>query len=250
MKLLRGSIRVLSAGSKRATLTVRIDRPYPAEVQLQVQGNIRADLAFEPGVIKFGEVDENAKARKIIRVIHHGSQNWKIVDIKSTFRQIKVGLTQTYRAGGTVNYDMVVELQEEVPAGYLQGELFVETNEGRHIRYPITFTGIIVPSLQTSAETLAFGPLSPGEEVVQKVFVKAKKPFRITGVETTHPCLQVSAGNDSKKLQILEVKFKAGPNPGRHECVARIRTDLGTGQSTTIKAVATVEDNTSLSTNN
>ena len=38
-------------GKKGATITVVIDRPYYAEVQLNVRGYIRSDVVFNPGLV-------------------------------------------------------------------------------------------------------------------------------------------------------------------------------------------------------
>ena len=45
-------------GQKGATLTVTIDRPYPATVQLHVRGDIRGDFVVKPGSVGFGSVDQ------------------------------------------------------------------------------------------------------------------------------------------------------------------------------------------------
>ena len=45
-------------GRKSATITVVIDRPYYAEIQLNVVGYIRSDVVFDPGQINFGEIDQ------------------------------------------------------------------------------------------------------------------------------------------------------------------------------------------------
>ena len=45
-------------GHRSATITVVIDKPYYAEVQLQVSGFIRSDVVFEPGLINFGQLEQ------------------------------------------------------------------------------------------------------------------------------------------------------------------------------------------------
>ncbi len=230
----------------KATLIVRIDRPYPAEVQLIVTGNIRANTTFEPGVIEFGEVPEQTKIRQVVRISNRGNNNWRIVDVKSTFNrsQIKVALNEVFRGNGNVGYDMTVELQDNVPHGYVQGELFIVTNEAPNSRYPITFNANVTAALQLSPEVLTLGPLQPGEEVGHKVVLKANRPFRITGVTTSDECLTVDPGGDKpNRLQFLNVKYVAREQAGQHECQARIATDLGNEFSAVFKTIATVEEN-------
>ena len=45
---------------KDATITVVFDKPFPAEVQLQVHCNIRGDVVVQPGVVDFGTVLQGA----------------------------------------------------------------------------------------------------------------------------------------------------------------------------------------------
>ena len=44
-------------GQRGATLTVSIDQPFPAEVQLHVRGFIRNDVVVEPGSVQVGSID-------------------------------------------------------------------------------------------------------------------------------------------------------------------------------------------------
>ena len=45
-------------GHKSATLTVTFDKPFHAEVQLNITGFIRSDVVTQPGAIDFGTVDQ------------------------------------------------------------------------------------------------------------------------------------------------------------------------------------------------
>ncbi len=227
---------------RQATLTVRIDRPYPAEVQLIVKGNIRGNVAFEPGAIQFGDVFAGQKSDCKIRVTHYGSPRWQITDVKTTFdhHQIKVGLSELARQNGQVQYEMLVQLQENVDPGYVQGELYIETNEGNRIRYPLAFNGRVVPPLQISPPILAFGPLEPGETVDHRVLLKSATPFRITGITCNDQCLKVRANSEPGKLQIMTVTYTAGQDTGQHQCQARIVTDTGQ-EATILTTIAMIE---------
>ena len=69
-------------GSKGATLTVTFDKPYFAEVQLQVRGYIRGDVALTPGIVDFGAVVEDSQRDKEILVNYAGSNDWQIVAVR------------------------------------------------------------------------------------------------------------------------------------------------------------------------
>ena len=228
-------------GPKSATIRVAIDKPFPAEVQLQVKGNIRSDLSFEPGMIQFGEVSQGEKRRASVRIIKRGSANWRISDVKSTFTNVKVGLKEVFRSYNQVQYDMIVELQGEAQPGFLNSELHIITNERGGQKIPINFVGKILPAVSVSPEILALGSVKPDEEVEKKIFVKAKTPFKVLRVETSDPCLVVETNDQEKKTQILTVRFRAGEQAGRHECTAVIHTSLGPMSVAKLTAIATVE---------
>jgi len=232
-------------GQKSATIRVAIDKPFPAEVQLQVKGNIRADLSFEPGSIQFGEVSQSQKKRIGVRIIKRGSINWRIQDVKSTFTDIKVGLQETFRSHNQVQYDMIVELQGDAEPGFLNGELHIITNEqDGNQKIPISFMGKVLPAIVVSPEILALGSVAPHEQIEKKIFVKAKQPFKILRIQTSDPCLTVESGDQEKKTQILTVRFQASGKTGRHECKAQIHTSLGPLSIGTLTAIATVEAKT------
>ena len=70
-------------GAHGATVTVTFDKPFHAEVQLRVDGNIRGDVMFDPPVVDLGNVDVGSGVERHIRVIHMGTSPWRIKDVKS-----------------------------------------------------------------------------------------------------------------------------------------------------------------------
>ena len=51
-------------GQRSATITVVFDKPFYAEVQLQVQGYIRRDIVIHPGDVDLGTVDQGTPVEK------------------------------------------------------------------------------------------------------------------------------------------------------------------------------------------
>ena len=233
----------VAGGQKKATLTVVIDQPFYAEVQLIIHGNIRANTVFDPGKIQFGEIRQGSKSNQTIRITHHGNTNWRITDVRSeqfNNEQIRVGLKETQRNRGIVRYEMTVELQGTLPPGYVQSELNLISNEGGGIRYPIMIHANVAAPLQLSPSVLSLGTLHPGQQVTHKVILKGDHPFNVTGVTTTDGTMQVEFDQQrTNRLQILNVTYTAGDAAGSHECEATVTTS--DGANATFKAVANVE---------
>src|SRR5690606_36384098 len=95
-------------GHHSATLTVTIDKPFPAQVQLRVHGNIRGDVVFNPGAINFEDVDQGTTKKQRVGVRYAGTGGWKIQDVVTSTESsnhYEVELIETNRVGGVVEYD-------------------------------------------------------------------------------------------------------------------------------------------------
>jgi hypothetical protein len=233
-------------GFKQATITVRFNRPYVGEVQLNVRGNIVRGLNFSPSSIDFGQVTDtsldanNSEFVRKIQLSHSGSPNFRVVDVKSTFPHIKVALRETSRRGGLVTYEMTTGLKPGVPQGFTQGELYVVYEENRVRReVPLKFSAKVVSKLQLP-EMITLGPIAPGEEVKKRVLLKSDLPFRITDVTCHSQAFKVKADKASKKVHFVELIYTAVDEPGRHECELSFFTDLDSSASGKIKAIVEI----------
>ena len=99
-------------GARSATLTVIIDQPFYAEVQLSVRGYIRSDVLFTPGSVAFGEVEQGRGAERTVSVSYAGRSDWAIVDVRSANPSFEVELTDGPRNFGRVTYTMLVRIKE------------------------------------------------------------------------------------------------------------------------------------------
>ena len=80
----------VGTGFKQATITVKFDRPYRAEMQLSVKGNIITGMTLEPKTIDFGQVVENNLPVRTVQLRSSGNPNFRIRDVKSVFKHISV----------------------------------------------------------------------------------------------------------------------------------------------------------------
>ncbi len=225
-------------GSRSATLTVIIDRPYYAEVQLTVQGYIRSDVVFTPGAIEFGTVNQGTPAQQKVNVTYAGRTDWQIVDVLSANPNFEVELTEGQRGNGRVSYDMTVRLKPETPAGYMQDELMLVTNDGSMQRVPLAVTGRVAPALTVSPASLFLGVVAPGEKVTKQLVVRGQQPFRIVSVSCPDGCFEFQASEEAKALHFVPVTFTAGETAGDIAQKIQIATDLG-GSGVVVECTAT-----------
>ena len=62
---------------------MKFDKPFPAEVQLQIHCNIRGDVVVQPGAVEFGAVAQGSVSRQQVAVSYAGRSNWQIVRVES-----------------------------------------------------------------------------------------------------------------------------------------------------------------------
>ena len=116
-------------GHKTATITVVIDQPFPAEVQLTVSGFIRQDVVLHPGSVEFGELDAGSSAEQRIKVSYAGRGDWAIQEVKVPGDHYDVDFRETNRTDSRVDYEMLVKVNGDAPAGYLNDQMLIVSND-------------------------------------------------------------------------------------------------------------------------
>jgi hypothetical protein len=216
-------------GQRGATLTVVIDQPFYAEVQLHVKGYIRGDVVVNPGSVQLGTLDQGTQADKVVAVSYAGRNNWQIVDVKSSNPNITAKAVETGRNYGQVSYNVQVHLDKNVSPGYVSDQLVLVTNDASASQIPVRVEGLVQSAgITVSPPTLFMGVIQPGEKVTKQLVVKSKKPFRILGITCDDPSFQfdTSKANAAKELHLIPVTFSAGTDTGKLVKI-KIKTEQG-----------------------
>jgi len=216
-------------GHRNATIKVVIDKPYYAEVQLQVSGFIRSDVVFEPGAINFGSLEQGAGGEAQVKVTYAGRENWNIVDVRSANSNFEVELSEPKRSRGQVSYMMTVRLKEDAPAGFINDQLTIVSNDARNQMIPLQVEGKVASLLDVSPASLLVGMLEPGQKVTKQLVVKSKQKFKVKDVSCENGSFQFKLPSDdqAKTLHLIPVTFTASDEPGHFSAKIRIETDLG-----------------------
>jgi len=214
-------------GFRTATVTVTLDAPFPAEVQLNVSGFIRSDVVLQPGSIDLGTVDVGEPAEKTLSVSYAGRDDWKIVDAKTTDPHFQVELRETSRGSGRVAYDVLVRLMKNAPPGYIKDQLILVTNDVKSADIPVELEGRVLSALTVSPASLFMGAVRPGQKVTKQLVIRGKKPFKIMAVDCKNECFAIELPTESKSVHLTPIVFTAGDKPGKITCPIRIHTDQG-----------------------
>ena len=216
-------------GQRGATITVVIDKPYPAEVQLQDRGYIRSDVVVDPGSVQIGSIDQGAGADQTVAVNYAGNDNWQIVGVTSSNPHITAQVVQTARNGGEVSYALKVHVDKNAPTGYLDDHLMLATNDQNGSQIPVQVEGRVMPGIMVSPTALFMGVVQPGQKVTKQLVVKGKKPFRIVSITCDDKLFKfdTSKDNAAKELHLIPVTFLAGSDAGKVVKTIKIKTDQG-----------------------
>lgn len=217
------------SGQRGATLTVTFDKPFYAEVQLHVKGNIRDNVVVEPGSVQYPSVEQGVGWDQKVNVSHSGQSDWQILDIKSPNPHISAKAVETGRSYGRVSYELQVRIDGDTPAGYLNDHLVLVTNDPQTPQMPVLVEGRVVPGITVSPASLFMGVVQPGQKVTKQLVVKGKKPFKILSIDCDDKSFQFDTTGEqaSKELHMIPVTFMAGTDPGKITKTIKISTDAG-----------------------
>jgi len=221
-------------GHKNATLTVTFDKPFYAQVQLHVAGDIRSDVVLNPGGIEFGSVDRGQSAEKEVSITYAGRNDWKILGVRSGNPHLETEIVEKGRGGGKVTYQLRVRLKEDAPVGYVNEQLVLLTNDQRSTQFPVAIEGRVLSDITINPSSLFLGVLKPGSPVTKRLVVQGKKPFHITNIVCEDgDCFEFTLSEEAKTVHVVPVTFRGSDKPGRTSHKIRIETDLG-GESAAV----------------
>lgn len=232
-------------GLHGATLTVEVEwndngTIRQGETQLRVHGNIRGDVVFQPGAVRFQNVDQGNPAEQLVHVTYAGRSDWKINDVRGTSRAFEVELSESQRSAGKVAYDLLVRLKDSAPSGYFNDPLILVTNDEQYPRIPLYVSGRVIPEISVAPEPLMLGDVAHGQQVSKKIVVRGKQPFRIVSVACDSGGFQFRTDEADSERHVVEVVFDAQRDPGKVKETIHIATSLGDAYDTTLTAYATV----------
>lgn len=203
-------------GQRSAVVTVVFDRPFYAEVQLLVKGNIRSDIVMEPGEVRFGSVDVGTEKTSEVKVSYQGTANhdWTITDVRSTNTHFSVRLDPAKDNGGRNTYTMIVRLKDSAPAGELNDEIQIITNERQYNQVTLPVRASVIPPLSAAPLSIELGSLQPGAVANSRVILRAKMPFAVAKVQCEDDRFTFSIPEGENVVRAIPIEFKAGDSIG------------------------------------
>ena len=196
------------SGARGATITVTFDKPSLAEVQLNVKGYIRSDVVFTPGEVAFGKVPEGTLRKLDVHLEYAGKPNWQITQTRCDLPFVNVGIRESLRQSGKVHYELEVQLDPSAPAGPIQSEITLQTNDLNIKTLSLRFTAEIEPALSIQPNLLSLGTIDKTDEIKKLVRIKGAQSFKLIGIQSDD--FEVSStklSDESKEMHLLPLVF-------------------------------------------
>jgi Protein of unknown function (DUF1573) len=228
-------------GPRTSTLTVVIDKPFYAEVALNISGTIHSDVDFQPGAVALGQIEEGVGAEQEVLVTYRGRAPWQINDVRSASNHLEVELSEPLKQPGLITYKMLVRLKADAPPGLLNEQLTVVTSDKSMPAISLPVEGRVAPPLSVSPSPVLFGTLSPGQTATKQLVITGKQPFKLLAIASEPVGLQFRAVEGLvKKVHLVPVTITAPEQTGELTFSITIETDLPQGGKATCQARATI----------
>jgi hypothetical protein len=227
-------------GQKGATLTVIFDKPYYAEVQLQVKGFIRTDITFDPPEVGFGEIASGQSREREVVITHSGNRNWTITDVRSHCTNLQVRLNPAERSPGMVRYRMLVRMDDKMDEGEIRERLTLISNDRDFPTTEMAISGRVRSALTVSPAAVALGTTRPEGVVEKSLVVRADEPFEISDVVCADDRFEFEVPVGKKKVHFVKLRFVANDVAEQVAQEIRIVTDLPGKKSASCVATGTI----------
>ena len=229
-------------GFKASGLTLKLDRPSYAEVDLNLTCFIRGDILLNPGTVDFQTVARGTKPAVSMTLNYLGGDpNWAITKVLTISPNLSATARETGRTAGNVQYQITATLNSTAPSGHFKDEITLITNDPRGQNIPISVSANVQAAVTVSPAIINLGHVKPGETVTREVLVRSSQAFKLTGLAAQRPELSASEPNPSAlAFHKVTVTLKAPPTAGPYNASLEIATDLKDEPPAKLTAFATV----------
>jgi hypothetical protein len=155
----------------------------------------------------------------------------------------EVQLTETGRGGplrGGAEYVITVNLKPSAPAGMISEQITLKTNDAASPLIQVAVSGTIAAPLEVAPARVRMEGVAIGQSGVQRVLIRAAKPFKVLGVDGVGEGVTVELPSTAGKplpVQVITVKFDRKKVDALDRDL-RVKTDLDGGATVTVPVEA------------
>ncbi|MCA8998165.1 MAG: DUF1573 domain-containing protein [Planctomycetaceae bacterium] len=189
-------------------------------VRVPITAYIRSDVVLTPGNVDFGAVEVGQPQEQRLSVAYAGREDWKIEQVQVPNSHIHVEAKETVRAGGKVEYELVITLDKQAQIGKLQDQITLITDDPNSPEVPVLVYAKVEPDITIAPAEYPLGNLKPGQVKPFQIVVKGKRDFTIESVECSKSkdCFEVmSLSEQSKSVHVVPFRMVVPEAAGAFE---------------------------------
>jgi hypothetical protein len=231
-------------GANSQTFYVTFGPKYISTAVIRVSANSKTDVTVNPGAVVFGTIPQGSRANQSVKVEYKGrTRDWKVTEVVAPAAPIDVHLTETGRGGplrGGAEYLVTVSLKQNVAAGPISEQITLKTNDPANPFIQVAVTAHIAAPLEVAPARVRMEGVAIGQTGMQRVLIRAAKPFKIIGVDGLGEGVTVelpSTPDKSLQVQFITVKFDRKKASALDRDL-RVKTDLDGGAAVIIPVEA------------
>ncbi|WP_298859176.1 DUF1573 domain-containing protein [uncultured Gimesia sp.] len=228
---------------KDSNVIVTIDAPQYAEIRIPITAYIRTDVVFTPGAANFGSVEIGKGAETTVALGYAGREDWAITGIESKNSSLTAKAVETSRAGGRVNYNLVLTLAPGTPLGPIREQIMLSTNDVNFKSVPLLVEAKVESDITITPQVVSLGMMVPGQEKTVNVVLRGKKPFEINKIEceSDDEAFKIRMPKASQPIHVLPLTITPPNKPGDYSEEFTV-TIAGRGEPIVFKAFGKISD--------
>ena len=200
-------------GANAQTFFITFGPQYVSTAVLQVKATSRADVTLTPGLVNFGVVGQGTKPNQSVSVKYAGRQkDWKITGVVPGEAPFDVQVVDAGRGPlgiGGQEYRVTVTLKPDAPPGPVAELITLKTNDPTAPLLQVNVSAVVQAPVSVSPGKVQFDDVKVGGPgAVQKVVVRATKPFRIQPVPDAGDGLTIETFPAAAPVQVVTVKYQ------------------------------------------
>jgi hypothetical protein len=235
-------------GNKQVSLPVvfvgnhpKTGERFQSIARLEVRAVSRPDIYMSPGAFAFGVNPAGTKNTQSLTVTYSGRmKGWTITEVGYKKEQFEVTVKPLDVKSGGVSYLVSATMREDVPAGVIDDQIILKTNDPAAPALTVNVSGTVQAALSlVPGDLMKIGNVEVGMKVEKNIIVRADKPFKIASVDGQTDGITVSLlPVPAAKSQVVTVLFQP-EKPGPVRKILSIKTDSGDTVQLTVEAAGT-----------
>lgn len=192
-------------GKQRKTIQVHSNDPDEPQIELDITGVIKTEVALEPEFLYFGEVDKGETVTKTLKLTQIGEQELKLnrVEVDGEYFANHVSSLEGERHRA---FQIDVVLKTDAPVGRFADVITLHTNLRKRPRIDVPLYGAVMGRIRVKPQMLSFGTLRKGSVVANRLEVVSAdhNGFDVVRVVPSPPFIsaEVTRANGGKLYEI------------------------------------------------